>query len=440
MPKVPYPFQEEAISLGLRKNALVADRCGLGKTITALEIARRLGPTGLPYLVICNKTAIPQWVDAIRDQVGAEAEVLRTSLADRPAGERWYVSNWGAFLRNSEYLAPVLWKCIIADEAHKISHREAATSKKLKKLTAMRKIALTGTPIERNVADIWSIAQWLYPEIFTSYWNFFESFVPVEIEWYGRDSYQKVLPGLKEGSEERFGRVIGSFSISRTKKDVGFELPPLTATGVEVPLDPKQRKAYALVDKADDILVEELDLIIKNELTRILRLQQISTDPLLVGQDLPSAKYEWLDDYIKQNPDEQMVIFNCFQQVAHTLAKRYNAAVISGKGSDKLMEFMRGEQRLLFATIGAAGESLNLGMADTAIFLNEHWSARKMEQAVERIHRLDIVSPKQAIFVRGQDTVDTLIAEGVAEKWAESRLALEYVNRKRRPKEVLDRL
>lgn len=443
--KDPFPFQRDAIDLGATRNTLLGDKCGLGKTLEAIEATRRLLEMGGSALVICTKRAREQWLNEIKGQM-PNTPVHIVSLYEPVKYEEgaFYIIHWDILVKVLPRLIKVWWRVVIADEAHRLSNRNNKWTKAIKVLHAFRKLALTATPMEKSPADIWSILNWLYPGHFSSYWKFCDKYVkydipqretatytlkingkPVTVS--GKTNFKHTAPTYRKivgaQNQDELADELRMVMIQRTKEQVAPQLPPKIVNRVYVPMEDKQQELYDEVRHARDIIVdlEHLDMdsiMVSNVLTQIIRLQQISVEPSLLGGRMLSSKLEWLDDYITDNPEETMVVFSKFRETAVRLARKYDGALIVGGVLAHVDEFLKGERRLLFGTIAAMGESLNLQVAGTAIFLSQEWSSIKMEQAEDRVHRINITGPKYIIHLYSS-SIDRMVLKALDHKWGE---------------------
>jgi len=459
--KIPRPFQVEAIESIAHQNTLLNDECGLGKTIEALEGVRHFllkhpNPTRMgPHLVICLKTARFQWYLETVSQMNGFLKVCildtdghfkdgelkkvpyEVSGADFPG---IIITHYENILKWYPSLKDVPWLTITADEAHKIKNRNAKRSLRLKVFKAERKIAATATPMDKRPSDYWSILNWLYPKRFKSFWNFqkkYEEFAEVT-RW---NPYPKFI-GPQDLDD--LAREVGPFTFARTKSEVAPELPPKILQRIPLDMETQQRELYSKIATTKDIEVllsdfeasyvgdnPDVDIIIPNVLARIIRLQQVSCDPRLLDFQIPSSKLIWLDDWFKANPEQKVVIFSKFRATAQKLANMYKAPLIVGGVKNPTMAaapFLLGESDKIFGTIDAMGVSLDgLQRASTAIFLDQTWSSLMMQQATDRIHRMNITEPKHIIYLHNQRTVDDLVLDALDQKWTDKELVRTFV-------------
>ena len=476
-PIIPHAYQTEGIAYLQSSNRLLADECGLGKTLQAI-LAVPSNPA--PILVVCPKRAKDWWASQL-DTLAPPDDTYLISLdagklpvqptelnhftIQSKATRAWVIMHYEGVRLNWESLSQVEWGCIILDEAHRIKNRQTQTAVKLKRIKASHKIALTATPMEQgNVADLWSILNWLDSKTFHSYWKFFEYFVDFKPNYWG--GYE--IKGIDPKHSQELSQLLSGYVLRRTKLDVAPQLPPKIIQTIPLQLTESQRKLYnevakqteidlmsftsqpnsdlaaaaraslpggradggAGVDKADQPTHKQVtSLFIKNTLARIVRLQQVVNDPQLIGvHGIPSSKLEWVEDWLRDNPTEIVVVMSQFRQTAINLAKKFDGAcVVGGSPVSEATRFLDGSTRLLVGTIAAAGEALNLQRASTLIFIEQIWSTIKMQQAIDRIHRINITEPKHIIMLDCYHTVDQLVAKALARKWSDAELVYELV-------------
>lgn len=495
--KQPYPYQQHAIQLGADRNFLIADACGLGKTLIGVEIGKAMQsrqPVTLSgalvnasgVLIVCSKNKRQDWLEEAQEQckglrvstfiIENSSDVQSCLSFDHPF---YVVIHYERLVKLQKELATVPWLVVVADEVQKIMNRKALRTKALKAVSAsaVRKIGLTGTPIERHVANAWSILNWLYPvgydksamvrgrdRRFTSYWYFVDQFVQMQRSYAGYE----VIVGNK--NLDQFAKMIAPFVIRRTKHDVAPELPPrIDRPPIILEMEKDQARLYKRIKKADDIFVEIGDLVgqtipqqvetanddgkddvagiadavdtdqqtfdpivIKKALAKIVKLQQVTCapfllDPKLVGR-IQSAKMQWVLDFVDENPDEPVVFFTLFRHAAIWLSRQIDADLVIGGVESPARDFLSGRKTRLVGTLAAMAEGLNLQRASTAVFIDTHWSSIVMEQALDRIHRIDITEPKYIIKLYTKGTVDMLVKQAFESKWTQNQFLYNYLS------------
>ncbi len=430
----PYPYQKVAIELGIQRNMLCADKCGLGKTLVGIEIVRNIQQERPgPALIVCTKGAKLQWAYAIADQMPAYIKVLDThrNFTDemRKAsvganGNIWYIIHFAALRKvlKKDPIARTYFSVIVVDEAHRIKNRRAQQTKGVKQLLSFRKIALTATEMEKAPDDMWSILNWLYPALFSGYYGFRARYTVIEKHPYF--GYEKVV-GSK--NVEELAKKLEGLYVKRTKEEVRKDLPSLTEQRVPLELNSKVRRSDTKIKTAGDILVEVEgeELLIANTLARIMKRRQLTSNGM--GLYPTTDKIEWVKNYVEDNPDTNILIFSVFRATAQHLAEELSAPLVIGNA--KRPDVARLRPNLLVGTIKAMGESYDLPWMDVAIFVDCEWSTTLMEQARDRIHRINITSPKLALYLYHPDTVDDLVFEALDNKWDTLTVVSEYLRR-----------
>lgn len=429
----PYPFQERKISVALRQNILDLSECGTGKTLVAIETIRRIRQGGpefqRPILIIAKSSAKMQWKMALEQQeINEPIYILGRAGKGFPEDE----DGRCIIITHPESLAYIVntlkdqvFSLVVADEVHYFKNRRAQRTRALKQVEAVRKIGLSGTPMEKSPADLWSLLNWIYPHDFKSYWTWHAKYVNEVINFFG---YKEIIGGK---NYEQMANEIRSFTFRNTKAEVAPELPPKIITFVPVEMMPNQAALYKKIKQADDMQVHHDNefLMVKNVLDRMTKLQQVASLPSLVGAfGASSGKVEWIRDYVTDNPEEPIVIMTRFRESALFLSGMFGNQVdtLIGGSNSSAYKFQSGEKRLAIGTIDYMGESLNLQRAGTMIFFEVTWSLKAMTQAVDRIHRIDIREPKNIIYLVGCK-VDNLILKALDGKWSQSELVYEYL-------------
>jgi SNF2 family DNA or RNA helicase len=486
----PYKHQVECVEKLAKvtlPSRLVADDMGLGKTLEALLIDNELraprlypGLTGSalpmykrPTLIIAPKAVhYDAWVPAIRDTfdcwdeeaLDRNIEVIdpknRGKLVARLKGK----DNWPCFvivhyeaLRLVPELRDVKWFHIIADEVHRAKNRKSQQTHFLKMLQTFYKTGLSGTPADDKPQDFWSVANWLYPKEFSSYWKFINTFCTIDNGGVGRggNTFKKVT-GVNREAMPRFHQQISSWYIRRTKDSVGIDLPEKYYTQYAVDLYPGQRKAYDQMKR--DMIAwigehEETPLTAGVVVAQLVRLQQfalasvefeqvyVQLEPAHGGGEArrgikpkvklidPSAKLDRLEELIDGNPNEPLVLFSQSRSMVDLAVARLRArgitampytGTVSQPDRDRAVQlFQRGDVQVLAGTIHAGGEGITLHRASTVVFLDRAWNPTRNKQAEDRLHRIGQKNPVQVIDIIARDTVDMGRLQRIASKWEE---------------------
>lgn len=439
----PREYQAEAIEAAARRNILLADQCGLGKTLQAIEAAKTLQERyNAPVLFIVTKSIKAQWVKALCDQGIVESDIVlldSKGFSSIVKDRSFVVTHYDAVVKWVSELSRMYFSLIVADEAHKLRNRKIKRVQAVKDLKAHRKLAMTGTPWDGDPAQVWSILNWLDPQFYRSYWRFYEAHVNYTEQVVNRSGRRVKLIKDKRNplsDPANFARVMRRNMIRRTKAEVRADLPPRIDQIVPIELETKQARIYRTVAEADDVITrfeEGIEVLTPIVLTYVLRLIQITTDPALLGfTDVPSAKLEWVEEWVEANgASTPFIIFTRFRDTANKIAEvlrgleePIDPLLITG-GSKR--PAVTSDHRAIVGTIAAMGEGLDLPHISVAIFVDCEWSSILMQQAIDRIHRINITEAKQVYYLQARGTIDEYVYNVVTGKWTTQDLAFEII-------------
>ncbi len=397
----------------------LADDMGLGKTIQviALHLHRREAKAG-PTLVVCPASLLGTWQREVR-RFAPDVPVRRyhgggRHLEDLAADEMVLVT-YGVVLRDSARLAEVGWGLIVADEAQHAKNPLSRTARELRALPAPARIALTGTPVENRLSELWAILDWTTPGLL-GHLEAFTRRVAVPVERY-RDTE----------ATTRFAALIRPFLLRRRKTDPGIapELPRKTETDLFVPLTAEQVTLYeAMVRETMDAIeksegIERAGLVFK----LLTALKQICNHPAqylkqpgpLDGRSGKLAAFDELADVIVAS-GESMLVFTQYTQMAALLQQHLDAR---GTGSlflhggvpvprreEMVARFQAGDVPVFLLSLKAGGTGLTLTRATHVLHYDRWWNPAVEDQATDRAYRIGQDRPVQ---------VHRLIAEGTLE-------------------------
>ncbi|MBZ5527384.1 MAG: DEAD/DEAH box helicase [Acidobacteriia bacterium] len=415
-------------------NGILADEMGLGKTAQALTklLDAHAGGEAGTSLVVCPPSVLSSWQDDLKkftSPVEFRTAIYMGSNRQRILKDLHHyqaiLTTYNIVTRDIEILSKVTWEYVVLDEAQKIKNVETTTAKTCKKLIGKHKLAITGTPIENRLSELWSIYDFLMPSYLGT-------------QSYFRDQFE--IPIMKRndrGAQERLRRRVSPFKLRREKTLVASELPAKIPMDRYCELTPEQvqlYKRYALAER-DRIagLPGDKVRIDTSVLTAILRLKQICCHPALVTEDSGGiykrsgkleAFVEVLDEIIEN--DEKALIFSQFTQM-HSILRR----VLGDKqlryfyldGSTPIKErarlkedFQRGEVPFFLISLQAGGLGMTLTEANCVIHYDRWWNPAVEDQATDRVHRIGQKKPVKVFKIHTRGTIDERIDELQAKK------------------------
>ena len=397
----------------------LADDMGLGKTIQviALHLHRRAAEAG-PTLVVCPASLLGTWEREVR-RFAPDVPVRRYHGGGRHlqeiAADEIVLVTYGVVLRDSADLADVGWGLVVADEAQHAKNPLTRTARELRAVAAPARIALTGTPVENRLSELWSILDWTTPGLL-GHLETFTRRVAVPVERY-KDA----------DATARFAALVRPFLLRRRKSDPGIapELPPKTETDRIVPLSAEQVTLYeAVVRETMETIaasdgIERAGLVFK----LLTALKQICNHPAqylkqnapLAGRSGKLAAFDELLDVILAG-GESMLVFTQYTQMATLLQQHLDARGIRSlflhggvpvrRREELVDEFQAGRAPVFLLSLKAGGTGLTLTRATHVLHYDRWWNPAVEDQATDRAYRIGQDRPVQ---------VHRLIAEGTLE-------------------------
>jgi superfamily II DNA or RNA helicase len=420
----------EMTELGL--GACLADDMGLGKTVTliALHLHRReSGATG-PTLVVCPASLLGNWEDEVqRFAPGVPVVRFHGSARDvSAAGDGFVLTTYGTMRRDAATLAAVGWDLVVADEAQHVKNSRTSTARALRSIDSAARVALTGTPVENDLTELWSILDWATPGLLGS-----------------RNAFRKVWAGPIESGLEptkarQFADLIGPFLLRRRKSDPGIapELPAKTETDHRLRLTREQvvlyesfvRDTMARIERADEDARRGLVLML------LTGLKQICNHPAhflkqgagrLTGR---SEKIDLLDELVGTvlAEDGGVLVFTQYVAMARLLESHlaragvphqllHGGTPVRERGS-MVRRFQAGDVPVFLLSLKAGGTGLNLTRADHVVHVDRWWNPAVEEQATDRAYRIGQTRPVQVHRMVTHGTVEEKIAELLERKRA----------------------
>ncbi len=372
-----------------------------GKTPTALETIKLRNLQDKKILIITTASSVYQWKEEYERWLGKPCEIcIGTPTAKRKAVERWThgliisLDSFKETLNRSGLIEPILQKkpeMIILDEAHKIKNPKTASAKAIFKTTKIPyRLALTGTPAQGKPYDIYSILKFLFPNDFRGFWKFLEEYFVIEdniVYRQGRPQHFKTYDNFQPGKDKELQQLLSKFSTQRKRKEVMEWLPDKFYEQVKLEPTNEQIKYLTELQKS----YRTGDITTTGTLDRLVRYRQICLDPGLIKLKGKSPKTEWIKQYIKDNPDEYLIIFSKFTSYLIKLAEELDTtwALLIGSTPPKergkfVKDFQNGRFKVFLINIDAGKEALTLDRAETTIFTDKYPPIGSIEQAEDR--------------------------------------------------------
>jgi superfamily II DNA or RNA helicase len=388
----------------------LADDMGLGKTVQTLAILLHRAALG-PALVVCPVSVLGNWIS----EAERFAPTLRFKTFGTVAGRKEVVDgleagdvlvmSYGLLQSENELMATPAFATAVLDEAHAIKNNATKTSKATMQLKAKFRIALTGTPIQNHLGEIWNIFNFLNPGLLGNLTHFTEMFVKPEDE--------KARKHLK--------KLISPFILRRTKSAVLEELPPKTEIVKKITLSDEEMAFYEALRRQAIEAVSNQDANHLQVLAEITKLRQASCNPQLVDANIniPSSKLATFLDIISELRENKhrALVFSQFVTHLAIVRKALDAQGIHYQYLDgstpqpererNVKAFQSGEGELFLISLKAGGLGLNLTAADFVIHLDPWWNPAVEDQASDRAHRIGQTRPV---------TIYRLVAEGTIEE------------------------
>ncbi|MGH2936827.1 MAG: DEAD/DEAH box helicase [Solirubrobacterales bacterium] len=405
--------------LGL--GGILADDMGLGKTLQALAMfchAREQDPDLGPFLVVAPTSVVSNWVgEAEKFTPGLTVRSITDTLKksgctiDEFAAADIVVTTYTLFRLDAAAYREVEWAGLVLDEAQAVKNHQSKTYKCVRELAAPFKLALTGTPMENNVTELWSLLSITAPGLFPDPKRFAEHYArPIE----------------RDGDSERLARLrrrIKPLVKRRTKELVAADLPPKQEQTLEVDLHPRHRKLYETrLQRERQKILGLLDDFDRNRFTilrSIMLLRQLSIDPGLVDEghdDVPCAKLEALVEQLGEVIDggHRALVFSQFTGFLTKVRDRLDREGIDycyldgrTRRRDQVIErFKQGADPVFLISLKAGGFGLNLTEADYCFLLDPWWNPATETQAIDRAHRIGQTRPVIAYRLISQGTIE----------------------------------
>jgi superfamily II DNA or RNA helicase len=427
------PYQKEGFDFlchltRIRLGGILADDMGLGKTLQTLAwlawLKERNGKDPKPSLVICPASVLHNWRrEANRFTPGMKVLLLESGAARHNLRKQipqhdLIVTNYALLRRDLEELQKFAFRAVILDEAQFIKNPGAQVTQSVKQLKSEARLALTGTPLENCLLDLWSIVDFIQPGYLGNQDQFSETYEP---RGENAESAQRI-------ARKRLSAKLRPLLMRRLKKHVAKDLPDRIEQRRDCHLGEDQRKLYLaeLRHSRDQVMktVAEkgLNKSKMHVLAALTRLRQICCHPKLVGSDALSGKtetlFEILDSLVAEG--QKVLLFSQFVQMLELLeaecrARQIPIHMLTGQTKDRqevVTAFQNDPNPSVFLlSLRAAGTGLNLTNASYVILYDPWWNPAVEAQAIDRSHRIGQTQTVNAYRLISPGTVEEKIWE-----------------------------
>ena len=424
----PYQYDGVQWLMALMKyhfGGLLADEMGLGKTLQIITVLLSEQGNG-QNLIVAPAAVIYNW----QDEIKKFAPDLKVTVLDGSKAERRkqfaqsterdiIITSYDAAKRDIDFYEGHVFNIEVIDEAQYIKNPQTAAAKTVKAINAKQRFALTGTPIENRLSELWSIFDYLMPSFLGSYQQF-------------RKQYEgPIIKNQDDQAQDDLKRLVQPFMLRRLKKDVLNDLPMKNEQVFLTPMVGKQENLYQAraqrlirqIQKQNDEEFQQNKLAVLAEITR---LRELCCSPQLLdsGYSGPSGKIKATMNLIKDEvaDNHKILLFSQFTSALAILKEKLAKAgikyfVIEGKTkkADRLQfvdEFNSYDQPAVFLiSLKAGGTGLNLTSADVVIHFDPWWNIAAENQATDRAHRFGQKNNVTIYKMIAQNTIEEKIIE-----------------------------
>jgi hypothetical protein len=404
----------------------LADDMGVGKTaqvLALLETRRELrakGEIDAPSLAVVPKSLIFNWKQEV-ERFTPQIRILDYTGIGRSRGDLseydLILTTYGTLRKDAVHFKDLVFDYVILDEAQAVKNAKTESAKAVRLLRGNHRLALSGTPVENHLGELWSLLEFLNPGMLGSF-----------------GAFQVVGGAMRNSGEDArklLAHTLRPFLLRRTKEQVAKELPAKIEQTIYCEMEPQQRELYdGLRDHYRDSLLRKIDKdgIGKSKiqvLEALLRLRQAACHPGLIDRKLvndPSAKLDVLMEQLSAVLEEghKALVFSQFTSLLGIVRNRLDAdgvtyAYLDGKTRERqecVERFQNdGDCRLFLISLKAGGVGLNLTAADYVFILDPWWNPAVEAQAVDRTHRIGQVRQVFAYRLITRDTVEEKVLQ-----------------------------
>lgn len=407
---------------------ILADEMGLGKSLQTITFIKQiLKEKPLAKIIIVVPTALvynwekefAKFAPQLKYVAVSDTVAKRQEIFANKDKYNIFITSYGLIRNDKDEYEDMNFELCVVDEAQNIKNYQAATTREIKKIKAKCKIALTGTPVENNVTELWSIFDFIMPGYLNSVVKFREKYNIKNVD-------EKGLEVLNNLSNQ-----IKPFILRRKKSDVVKSLPKKIENKIYIDLPDKQKMLYMKVLKDTK---KEMDEMIRDGgfeksrmkiLQLLMKLRQICIDPSVMYENYTGdrIKIDELLRVVKESIENnhKILIFSSFKRVLDNVKELFakndityymiDGSVKSKDRMDMVDKFNNDDTNCFLITLKSGGTGLNLIGADTVIHLDIWWNPQVENQATDRAHRIGQTKTVSVIKLVTKGTIEERIIE-----------------------------
>lgn len=404
-------------------SGILADEMGLGKTLQTIAFLQKEYENNSleNAIIICPKSLIYNWFDEIK-KFAPSLKILifngnknvRSKLIDEFQNYDIILTSYGIIQKDIDLLKLKNFNICVIDEAQNIKNKSSKNTISLKELNVNYKFALTGTPIENSIEELWSIFNFLMPGYLYSY-----------------SKFRSIYGDQENYNSSNLNKKISPFILRRLKKNVLTELPPKIETKIMIDLNNEQKKLYySYINK----FKEEFEFESNNPndknlkfkmLSALTRLRQICCDPKVIFEDYShgsskiDALMEIVNEHIKNN--KKIIVFSNFTTVLGIIRDKFiknnikytylDGTIPSKDRIDIVNDFNQNDYNIFLISLKAGGFGLNITSAEIVIHFDPWWNNAVEDQATDRAHRIGQKNTIHVIKLITKGTIEEKIFE-----------------------------
>lgn len=416
-------------------NGILADDMGLGKTLQVLVFYEQYVSKEKPSLIVCPSSLMYNWMSEIEKfKIDVDAVCVTGTQDVRKdiikENHELYITTYDYLRRDVELYMSMEFEYIVLDEAQFIKNPKTKNAQSVKSLKSKHRLALTGTPIENGLSELWSIFDFLLPGYLYSL-NYFTK------------NFEKPIQMGDDKRQAQLQKLVSPFILRRTKKQVLKDLPDKVEKDLWLNLSPEEKQLYlANLAQVNEQLQQQLELEQVDSiliLAMMTRLRQICCEPRMLYENYTgeSTKFKMCLDLIetlKEN-DKKVLLFSSFTSIFDSFIEEFNRRgikyhMITGvvdkkKRKEEVDAFQSDDSNVFLISLKAGGTGLNLTKAQAVIHFDPWWNVSAQNQATDRAYRIGQTKNVLVYQLLMKNTIEEKIYEMQKRKKAMSDLFVE---------------